>query len=277
MTEDAVRAEKVCYTYDGRKNVLRNLTLDIKQGEFIALLGSNGSGKSTLAKHMNALFVPDFGTVVVAGIDTKDPERLLELRSKVGMVFQNPDDQMVSSVVETDVAFGPENLGCDPQDIRRRVDGALEAVGMTRFARYNPSDLSGGQKQRVAVAGILAMEPDIVVLDEPGAMLDPRGRRAIRRVARELNERGITIVLITHFMQEALLADRVVVMHEGRVVMAGTPDEVFAQEDKIAEYALEVPLSIQLAHALDERGVHVEPTTDLKEMEERLCRLLSSR
>ena len=271
-----IDVDKVCYSYDGKKNALRNTTLAIEKGEYVVVLGSNGSGKSTLAKHLNAMFTPDSGKVIVAGYDTSDPENVFEIRSTAGMVFQNPDDQMVNSIVEDDVAFGPENLGIPSAEIRTRVDEALEAVGMTKYARSEPQFLSGGQKQRVAVAGILAMRPEIIILDEPGAMLDPRGRRGIRRVTRELNDSGITIVLITHFMQEALLADRVLVMHEGKVVLQGTPEEVFSHEDEIRLYALEIPLSIQLAHALHDRGVDVTPTTDLEAMEEEICRLHSS-
>lgn len=268
--------DKVYYSYDGRKNALRSTTLSIEKGSYVAILGGNGSGKSTLAKHIDALFAPDRGKVIVAGFDTSDPEHIFDIRSMAGMVFQNPDDQMVNSVVEGDVAFGPENLGLPSDEIRRRVDDALEAVSMTRYARSEPSNLSGGQKQRIAVAGILAMRPDIIVLDEPGAMLDPRGRRGIRRVSHELNAAGITVVLITHFMHEALLADRVVIMDEGRIVMDGTPDEVFSQEERVRSYALEVPMAVQLTHALRERGVDIPVSTDFEAVKEELCRLRSS-
>lgn len=272
-----IEFNKVCYSYDGKKNALRGTTLRVERGEYVAVLGGNGSGKSTLAKHIDALFVPDSGTCMVAGLDTADPENTLTIRSTAGMVFQNPDDQMVTSLVEEDVAFGPENLGVAPAEIRTRVDDALEAVGMSAYAGSNPENLSGGQKQRVAIAGILAMHPDIIILDEPGAMLDPRGQRGVRRVTHELNEAGITVILITHYMHEALTANRVLVMHEGKVVLDGTPEEVFSHESVLKACSLEVPLSIMLAHELQQRGIPVSATTDLDVLKEELCSLRSNR
>ncbi len=277
QSEEAVSCKQVVFSYDGKKNALRGIDLAVKPGEFVAVLGGNGSGKSTFAKQINALYVPDAGTVTVAGYDTGDSENIFLVREHAGLVFQNPDDQMVTSIVEDDVAFGPENLGFAPEEIRTRVDEALAAVSMQRYAKADPNNLSGGQKQRVAVAGILAMRPDIVIFDEPGAMLDPRGRRGIRRVCRELCDSGITVILITHFMQEALLADRVVVMHEGRIALEGSPSEVFSQEDRLVELDLEVPLSVQLAHALQARGIAVSTTTKLDDLKEELCQLYSSK
>lgn len=271
-----IEFEKVRYSYDGQKNALRGVNLQVDRGEYVAVLGGNGSGKSTLAKHVNALFAPDKGRVLVAGFDTADPEHLLDIRSLAGMVFQNPDDQMVTTIVEEDVAFGPGNLGLEPEEIRRRVDDSLCEVSMREYAEADPENLSGGQKQRVAVAGILAMHPDIIVLDEPGAMLDPRGRRGIRRVTHELNDAGITVILITHFMQEALAADRVIVLDEGRIVLDGPPSEVFSQEELLVACSLEVPLAVRLSHALQQRGVAVKTTTDLDTLKEELCRLHST-
>ncbi|NTU89289.1 MAG: energy-coupling factor transporter ATPase [Actinobacteria bacterium] len=272
----AVVFDNVIYSYDGVKNALRGIDLDFESGDFIAILGGNGSGKSTLAKHINALFVPDAGRVIVAGLDTSDPDNIFLVREHAGMVFQNPDNQMVTSVVEEDIAFGPENLGLSPEEIRSRVDEALKTVAMQDYARSVPHNLSGGQKQRIAVAGILAMRPEIIVLDEPGAMLDPRGRRGVRRLMRELNEAGITIILITHFMEEAVLADRVVVLYEGHLVMSGTPDEVFSDEEKLRTYKLEVPFTIKFGNLLRERGIEIEKTISTEVLKGELCRLRST-
>jgi len=251
---------------------LAGITFDILPGEYVAVIGSNGSGKSTLAKHINALYVPDSGTVTVAGLVSSDPAHTYELRRHAGMVFQNPDNQMVTSIVEDDVAFGPENLGVSPPKIAERVATALRSVGMEAFARTELPNLSGGQRQRVAIAGILAMEPDILILDEPGAMLDPRGRRGIRRVSRELNRAGMTVVLITQHMEEALLADRVIVLSAGTVAMDGRPEDVFVQGDRLRALHLDVPFTIKLAEALRARGLTVPDTLDDEALGVMICR-----
>ena len=271
-----IQFDDVCYSYDGQTDVLKHVSLAIERGEYIAILGHNGSGKSTLARCINALIVPDSGTVTVAGLDSSDPDEQLEIRRHAGMVFQNPDNQMVTSIVADDVAFGPENLGVPQPEIVERVESALAAVAMTEFAQADPSELSGGQKQRVSVAGMLAMHPDILVLDEPGAMLDPRGRRGVRRVMRDLNDAGITIVHITHFMDDALEADRVLVMDDGQLVLSGTPDEVFVHADRLRELGLEQPFAMQLAERLRARDIDVPDSPHLEIVEEALCRLRSS-
>ena len=237
---------------------LRNVDLTIEKGSFVAVLGHNGSGKSTLAKHMNAVLLPSGGRVFVAGMDTLDEQQIIAIRRAVGMVFQNPDNQIVANVVEEDVAFGPENLGVPSADIRRRVDEALAAVGMDAFTRHAPHLLSGGQKQRIAIAGIIAMAPQCIVLDEATAMLDPAGRREVLATIQTLHrEMGITVVLITHHMDEAILADRVVVMNEGRVAMDGTPTEVFTRVEELEEMGLTVPDTVQLLHRLRAAGYDV--------------------
>ena len=238
--------------------VLDGVTLDIAEGSFVAVLGHNGSGKSTLAKHMNAILLPSGGTVYVDGIDTADEERLLEIRRTVGMVFQNPDNQIVANVVEEDVAFAPENLGVPPEEIRQRVDDALKAVGMYEFREHAPHLLSGGQKQRIAIAGVIAMQPRCIVLDEPTAMLDPIGRADVLRTIKALNrERGVTVVLITHHMDEAAQADRLVVMAKGKVVADGAPKEVFQQVEHLKAVGLTVPQTTELLWQLRKEGFDV--------------------
>ncbi len=232
-------------------NAVDGVSLEIEKGEFVALLGHNGCGKSTVAKHLNAMLVPDKGKVFVDGDDTADEEKTLDIRKKVGLVLQNPDNQLVASVVEEDVAFGPENLGVEPSEIRRRVDDALKAVDMYDFRKDAPYKLSGGQKQRVAIAGILAMQPDCIVLDEPTAMLDPNGREEVMSTLLKLNkEKGITVVLITHYMDEAVLADRVIVMDSGKVLTEGTPDNVFSQVELLKKHRLDVPQATELVYRL---------------------------
>ena len=234
---------------------VKDVTLQIERGSFVVVLGHNGSGKSTLAKHMNGVVLPSSGKVYVEGMDTCDEALLLEIRRRVGMVFQNPDNQIVANVVEEDVAFAPENLGVPTEEIRRRVDDALEAVGMGEFARHAPHLLSGGQKQRIAIAGVIAMEPACIVLDEATAMLDPMGRREVLRAITQLNrERGITVVLITHHMNEAENADRVIVMNDGQVAMDGTPRQVFARVAELREMGLAAPHTVELLSALNEEG-----------------------
>ena len=257
-----IKAEHLTFCYPDEPAdhppVLDDVNLEIEAGSFVAILGHNGSGKSTLAKHMNALLTPTAGKLWVEGLDTADPENLLAVRGKVGMVFQNPDNQIVASVVEEDVAFGPENLGVPPAEIRQRVDAALRAVGMTEYARHAPHLLSGGQKQRVAIAGVLAMRPRCVVLDEPTAMLDPVGRAEVMSTLRELRETfGITLVLITHHMDEAAQADRLVVMHDGRIVADGRPADVFQDVVGLRALGLEVPETVGLMYELRKSGVNV--------------------
>ena len=237
---------------------LEDVTLSVEKGSFVVVLGHNGSGKSTLAKQMNAVLLPCGGTVYVDGMDTKQEALLLEIRRRVGMVFQNPDNQIVANVVEEDVAFAPENLGIPTEEIRRRVDDALAAVGMSEFTRHAPHLLSGGQKQRVAIAGVIAMAPECVVLDEATAMLDPSGRREVLSAIRALNrERGITVVLITHHMDEALDADRLIVMNDGRLAMDGTPAEVFTQVDALRAMGLAAPDTVELLYGLRQGGMDV--------------------
>ena len=262
----AIQVNDLHYTYEGQDGgethiVFDGLNLSIEQGSFVAVLGHNGCGKSTLAKHFNAILLPAGGSVMVYGMDTKDEALLLAVRQHVGMVFQNPDNQIVSNVVEEDVAFAPENLGVASQEIRQRVDDALKAVGMYDYRTYAPQLLSGGQKQRVAIAGVLAMQPQCVVLDEPTAMLDPQGRREVLDTVERLNhETGMTVILITHHMDEAARADRVIAMSEGRIVADGTPQAVFAQEPLLRSVGLDVPQSARIAQALRDRGVALPPS-----------------
>lgn len=271
----AVEAHGASFTYDGDAFVLQDVDICIGRGEFVAILGGNGSGKSTLAKHMNALLTPDEGRVVVLGRDTSDPEAVYAIRSRAGMVFQNPDDQLVASLVENDVAFGPENLGIPAAELRARVDESLEAVGLEGFQKRETTALSGGQKQRVAVAGVLAMRPDIVILDEATSMLDPQGRAALLDLCRTLHEAGITIVMITHFMEEAALAQRVIVLNGGRVACSGTPDEVLSQAGLLEHLNLDVPFACALSLALRRQGVDVGAHVRPQELKEELCRLHS--
>ena len=258
-----IQCKDVTFTYpaqEGREaqTALREVHLTIEKGSFVAILGHNGSGKSTLAKHMNAVLLPSGGTVTVDGMDTRDEALLLEIRRRVGMVFQNPDNQIVANVVEEDVAFAPENLGVPTAEIRRRVDDALRAVGMADFARHAPHLLSGGQKQRVAIAGIIAMAPEVIVLDEATAMLDPVGRREVLATIHKLHrEQGITVVLITHHMDEALEADRVVVMDSGAIAMDGTPREIFAQVERLHSLGLAAPDTAELLHLLRSEGANL--------------------
>ncbi len=270
---DIIRFENVCFRYEADEEgqvlplAVKNVTLDIEQGSFVAVLGHNGSGKSTLAKLTNEINIPESGKVLVNGMDTVDENKTDDIRRTVGMVFQNPDNQIVATIVEDDVAFGPENLGVEPAEIRKRVDDALKAVNMYEFRSYEPHKLSGGQKQRVAIAGVIAMQTKCIVLDEPTAMLDPNGRKEVLSTIKRLNkEMGITVVLVTHFMDEAVQADRVVVMDNGSVIMDGTPRQVFSQADKLIEVGLDVPQATQLACMLSAQGVDI-PTDLLNEDE----------
>ena len=259
-----LQTEKLTFTYpaeDGGRqesSALREVDLTIEKGSFVAILGHNGSGKSTLAKHMNAVLLPTGGKVWVEGMDTADQALLLEVRRRMGMVFQNPDNQIVANVVEEDVAFAPENLGVSTEEIRRRVDDALEAVGMTDYARHAPHLLSGGQKQRIAIAGVIAMAPECIVLDESTAMLDPVGRREVLTTVHRLNrERGITVVLITHHMNEAMEADRAIVMNRGSIAMDGPPREVFSRVEKLRELGLAAPDTVELLYELRSRSIDI--------------------
>ena len=262
MTEPIIKTEHLTFRYTTEEGVaptvLDDVSLSIKEGSFVAVLGHNGSGKSTLAKHFNAILLPSGGKVYVDGLDTADEARLLDIRRQIGMVFQNPDNQIVANVVEEDVAFAPENLGVPPAEIRERVDAALKAVGMTEYAHHAPHLLSGGQKQRVAIAGVLAMRPRCVVLDEPTAMLDPVGRAEVMSTLLELKRKfGITLVLITHHMDEAAQADRLVVMHDGHIVADGAPSEVFQDVEYLRSLGLEVPETVGLMYELRKNGVNV--------------------
>lgn len=248
------------YNPDDERNVLNNLNLEIKEGEFLAVLGHNGSGKSTLAKLINGLLLPSSGDVIVNNLNTKNDKDVWTIRSIAGMVFQNPDNQLVATMVEEDVAFGPENLGIETKEIHERVDFALKAVGMEKFRRNAPHMLSGGQKQRVAIAGILAMMPEYIILDEPTAMLDPNGRKEVMDTVKMLNrEYNKTIILITHYMDEAALADRIIVMEKGENILEGTPRDVFSQVDKIKKIGLDVPQVTELAYELRKDGFDIDP------------------
>ncbi len=256
-----INAHNVTFKYDDLQDfneALKDINLDIKKGEFVAILGHNGSGKSTLAKHFNAIFVPDEGTVTIEGMDTSDATKLWDIRSKVAMVFQNPDNQIVATIVEDDVAFAAENLGFSQDEIRKRVDTSLEAVGMSRYKKYAPHMLSGGQKQRVAIAGVIAISPDAIVLDEPTAMLDPTGRKEVMNAILTLNrEYNITIVLITHNMDEAVMADRVVVMDSGTVLIDDVPKKVFSNVKMLKDIGLDVPQVTELAYNLSQNNIDI--------------------
>ncbi len=274
-----LQTEHLSFTYPAEEGqtstvALEDVSLSIERGSFVVVLGHNGSGKSTLAKHMNAVLLPSGGTVYVEGMDTRDEALLLEIRRRVGMVFQNPDNQIVANVVEEDVAFAPENLGVPSEEIRRRVDDALAAVGMEQFASHAPHLLSGGQKQRIAIAGILAMEPECIVLDEATAMLDPAGRREVIDTVLRLNrEQGITVVLITHHMVEAERADRVIVMNDGEVAMDGMPRQVFSQVERLHELGLAAPDTVELLYRLRRDGVDVPlESLTVDECADTICR-----
>ena len=284
MAKDMIHDEKLIYEYDkrdeegnviGAERAIDGVDIDVPQGSFVAILGHNGSGKSTLAKHMNAILVPTGGTMWVDGRDTKDPAELWNVRQTAGMVFQNPDNQIIGTVVEEDVGFGPENLGVPTDEIWKRVEESLKAVGMLERRKDSPNKLSGGQKQRVAIAGVLAMEPKCIVLDEPTAMLDPNGRKEVIRAVEELRKKKhVTVILITHYMEEVIDADQVFVMDDGHIVMHGTPREIFSQVDELKAYRMDVPQVTMLAEELRNRGLDL-PRGILRreELVEALCRL----
>lgn len=281
---EMIRAEKLIYEYDkrdeegnviGTNRAIDGVDVDIPQGSFVAVLGHNGSGKSTLAKHMNAILVPTGGTMWVDGRDTKDPAELWNVRQTAGMVFQNPDNQIIGTVVEEDVGFGPENLGVPTDEIWKRVEDSLKSVGMIEYRNASPNKLSGGQKQRVAIAGVIAMEPKCIVLDEPTAMLDPNGRREVIQAVQKLRkEKNVTVILITHYMEEVIDADQVFVMDGGHIVMHGTPREIFSRVEELKSYRMDVPQATMLAEELRSRGLDI-PAGILKreELVEALCRL----
>ena len=280
--KEFISVKNVYFKYDQDSDdvkapyALSGINMTINKGEFVAIVGHNGSGKSTLAKHFNSLYLPESGDIVVDGINTKDDDRLFELRKKVGLVLQNPDNQIVAGVVEEDVAFGCENLGIPPEEIRKRVDNALKAVDMYEYRLHSPDKLSGGQKQRIAIAGIIAMEPECIVLDEPTAMLDPQGRDEVISTITALNKKlGITIILITHYMEEAVLSDRVIAMDSGKVLLSGSPREVFSQVSLLKQHRLDVPQATDLIYRLRSCGYEV-PECVLSEEEcvEALVRLL---
>ncbi|WP_312701584.1 energy-coupling factor transporter ATPase [Sedimentibacter sp.] len=274
MVENIIQIENVKYKYDKESNdyALNGISLQIKQGEFTAIIGHNGSGKSTLAKLINSILLPTEGKIYVKGMDTSDDSKLWDIRQAAGMVFQNPDNQLVATIVEEDIAFGPENQGVEPAEIRKRVDDALNTVGMYEYRKRPPHMLSGGQKQRIAIAGILALNSDCIVLDEPTAMLDPSGRREVMDTLKKLNMAGKTILLITHYMDEAVQADRVVIIDKGNIKLDGTPKEVFRNIDEIKKFGLDVPQVTELAQELAKEGVNV-PTDiiDVKELVDLLC------
>ncbi|WP_165043552.1 energy-coupling factor transporter ATPase [Adlercreutzia sp. ZJ138] len=272
--EPLIECTDVVFSYDGERNALDGVTLRIRAGEFVCVLGGNGSGKSTFAKHLNALLIPDTGTVLIDGNDTRDPRKTYVVRSTCGMVFQNPDDQLVANLVEDDVAFGPENLGVVTNELRERVTSALREVGLSGFEQHETHALSGGQKQRVAIAGVLAMHPRILVLDEASAMLDPRGRSGLMRVCKELNAAGMTIVMITHFMEEAAEADRVVVLDAGRIVLEGTPDDVLSRTDVLGKLNLDAPFACDMSQTLQHLGVPVPTCVGEAELADSLAALL---
>ena len=279
-----IRAEKLVFEYDkrdeegnviGSHRAIDGVDIDVTQGSFVAILGHNGSGKSTLAKHMNAILVPTGGTMWVDGRDTKDPKELWNIRQSAGMVFQNPDNQIIGTVVEEEVGFGPENLGVPTDEIWKRVENSLRAVGMLERRKDSPNKLSGGQKQRVAIAGVIAMEPKCIVLDEPTAMLDPNGRKEVIEAVEQLRkEKNVTVILITHYMEEVIDADQVFVMDEGHVVMHGTPKEIFSRVDELKKYRMDVPQVTMLADALIQKGVPL-PKGILRreELVDALCQL----
>lgn len=275
-----IHSENLVFKYDNNgsgdeKIAIDSVNIDINKGDFVVILGHNGSGKSTFAKHINALLTPTEGKLYVGGLDTTVEENVWNIRNKAGMVFQNPDNQIVATIVEEDVAFGPENLGVEPEEIRRRVDDSLKRVNMYEYKKHGPHLLSGGQKQRVAIAGILAMMPECIVLDEPTAMLDPSGRKEVIKTVRDLNrEYGITIVLITHYMEEAVEADKIYVMDSGKIVIEGTPKEVFKEVETMKKLGLDVPQMTELAYELKKNGVDInEDILTIDEMVNTLCQL----
>lgn len=262
--ENIIKIDNLYFQYphgedEEPKLAIKGVSLEIEEGSFTAIIGQNGSGKSTLAKNLNGLLLPSKGAVYVSGMDTRDEDKIWDIRQAAGMVFQNPDNQLVSAIVEDDVAFGPENIGIDPVEIRARVDEALDAVKMGKYKRKAPHLLSGGQKQRIAIAGVVAIRPRCIIFDEPTAMLDPHGRKDIMEIIEKLHREGITVILITHFMDEAVKADRVVIMNKGEILLDGTPEHVFSQDELIRSARLDVPMAAEIAIYLRENGIDVPP------------------
>lgn len=262
--ENIIKIDNLYFQYphgedEEPKLAIKGVSLEIEEGSFTAIIGQNGSGKSTLAKNLNGLLLPSHGAVYVSGMDTRDEDKIWDIRQTAGMVFQNPDNQLVSAIVEDDVAFGPENIGIDPVEIRARVDEALDAVKMGKYKRKAPHLLSGGQKQRIAIAGVVAIRPRCIIFDEPTAMLDPRGRKDIMEIIEKLHREGITVILITHFMDEAVKADRVVIMNKGEILLDGTPEHVFSQDELIRSARLDVPMAAEIAIYLRGNGIDVPP------------------
>ena len=276
MEENIIVCENVSYKYnDNAKLAVDHVNFQVKKGEFLVVLGRNGSGKSTIAKHINAILVPTGGKVYVENLDTSDEKNTWNIRNKAGMVFQNPDNQIVATIVEEDVAFGPENLGVPPKEIRARVDECLKRVNMYEYRKHAPHLLSGGQKQRVAIAGVLAMRPDCIIFDESTAMLDPSGRREVMNTIKDINSKyNMTVILITHYMEEAVEADRIIVMDEGKIIMEGSPRNIFSQVSKMKKIGLDVPQMTELAYELRNSGVDIKPDIlTIDEMVSELCRL----
>ncbi len=270
-----IEMKNVSFSYDKKIDVIKDVSLTINDGEYVAIIGHNGSGKSTLAKLFNALILADKGEVIVDGLNASDKKSVFEIRKRVGVVFQNPDNQLVASIVEDDIAFGPENLGIPRKEIGERIDFALDSVGMEKFRKSSPTRLSGGQKQRIAIAGVLALKPKVLVLDESTAMLDPQGRKEVLRVASELNKnQKTTVINITHYMDEVISADKVIVMNDGKIVLSGTPTEIFCQRDTLRGCGLEIPLALEIADRLIERGVSLPQNILTEEkLSEELCAL----
>lgn len=269
-----IKTSGLSYEYEGGVKVLDKVNIEIEEGEYVAIIGHNGSGKSTLAKLLNGLLIPTDGSVEVFGMKTTDKNKLFDIRKRIGMVFQNPDNQLVASIVEDDIAFGPENIGLEREEIGKRIEYALDVVGMQEFRDKSPERLSGGQKQRIAIAGVLALKPDILVLDESTSMLDPRGRQEVLSVVKKLNaDQKVTVIVITHYMEETVDADRIIVMDKGRVALTGTPEEVFSNKEKIVELGLELPTATVISERLKELGVNMPVCLSESELEEELCRL----
>jgi energy-coupling factor transport system ATP-binding protein len=268
-----ISVEDVNFSYDKKVNVLKNVNFSVEKGEYIAIIGHNGSGKSTLARLLNGLLKADSGEIVVDDFVVGEKKTIFEVRKRVGVVFQNPDNQLVASIVEDDVAFGPENLGIAREEIKERIDFALDAVGMQEFRKSTPTRLSGGQKQRIAIAGVLALKPDVLILDESTAMLDPKGRKEVLSVVKKLNkEQSVTVIAITHYMEEVTDADRVLVMDDGEIVMQGTPAQIFAQGEEIKKIGLELPLATYIAQKLASKGVMIGDVLTEQDLVEELCK-----
>lgn len=270
---EILKAENVIFSYNGKKNAVNGVSFSVQSGEYLALLGHNGSGKSTLAKLFNGILSLTSGEITVDGLKISEKQNLFEIRKRVGLIFQNPDNQLVASIIEDDVAFGPENVGIERKEIGERIDFALSAVEMQSFRKSSTEMLSGGQKQRIAIAGVLALKPKILILDESTSMLDPIGRKEVLKVVKKLNEQGVTVIAITHYMDEVIDADRVIVLNEGEIAMQGTPREIFKKEKELKELGLELPLSSYVAQKLKDSGLNIDSVLTADELVEALCKL----